>query len=39
MTKIAIVVLTRGYSDFKSYNMLIYRNRHIAMNFYLKLVI
>lgn len=36
-SKNAIVVLTRGYNDLKSYNMLIYRNRHIAMNFYLKL--
>jgi FkbM family methyltransferase len=37
MSKNAIVVLTRGYTNLKSYNMLIYRNRHIAMNFYLKL--
>lgn len=33
----AIVVLTRGYNELKSYNMLINRNRHIAINFYLKL--
>jgi len=37
INKNAIVVLTRGYTNLKSYNMLIYRNRHIAMNFYLKL--
>ena len=33
----AIVVLTRGYNDLKSYNMLVHRNRHISVNFYLKL--
>lgn len=37
MCKVAIVLLTRGYNDLRAYNMLIYRNRHIAMNFYLKL--
>ena len=37
MTKVAIVVLTRGYNEIKDYKQLISRNRHIAMNFYLKL--
>jgi len=35
--KSAIVVLTRGYNDIKKYDKLINRNRHIAINFYLKL--
>lgn len=37
MFKVAIVVLTRGYTDMRYYKQLIYRNRHIAINFYLKL--
>lgn len=35
--KSAIVVLTRGYNNILKYNKLINRNKHIAINFYLKL--
>ena len=37
MKKDAIVVLTRGYDNINDYNSLINRNRHISINFYLKL--